>query len=56
MRQPLQHGAALALEELVRLFDQFAIVALRDQTHARGGASFNLIEHAGPGSGLIDIV
>ena len=50
------HGAGFSLQKGRGLLDQNAIVLERDQAGAGGRAAFDLVQHAGPGAGLVDAV
>ena len=54
--QAVQHLAAAAAQEQVRLLHQLPIGAQADQADAGGAAAADLVEHAGTGPALIDIV
>ena len=54
--QAVQHLAAAAPQELVRLLHQLAIGLQADQADARRAAPADLVQHAGPGPALVDTV
>ncbi len=50
------HGLGLAGEELAGLIDELVVVGDRDFAGAGAGAALDLVEHAGPGAGLVEAV
>ena len=56
VRHPLEHKAALALEEQRGFGDQGVVIGNGDQAGAGRAAAFDLMQHTGPTACVIDAV